>query len=170
MKKKYILFGLSCLGLLNVYGQTQADTKVEYTQGTFLGKTAPISEWIGEPVDFSNIAAKEGTVKENRKRPEAKDINAIEYDGALQETYGTSPNKAPLVNFNGMNGAFPPDPSGAVGPNHYVQAVNSSWRVYSKTGTPMSSAMPLSSLWTGSSSDGDPIVMYDRHADRFVVT
>ena len=170
MKKNYILLGLSCLGLLNVFGQTQTDIKVDHIQGKYLGKTAPIREWVGEPVDFSNIAAKEGTVKENRKRPEAKDENAIEHDGALQETYGTSPNRAPIVNFNGMNGAFPPDPSGAVGPNHYVQAVNSSWRVFSKTGAPLSSSMPLSSLWAGSSSDGDPIVMYDRHADRWVIT
>ena len=47
----------------------------------------------------------------------------------------------PLQTFEGMDQAdgcgncIPPDPNGAVGPNHYVQMVNSSYSVYNKTGT-----------------------------------
>ena len=172
MKKNYILIGFACFGFLNVFGQTEEKSEVEYTVGTFIGETAPIRDWKGKEVDFSNIQAKEGNVKENRRRPEATNAKALPVgkDEVIQETYGTKANKAPLVNFNGMNGAFPPDPTGAAGPNHYVQAVNSSYRVYSKTGTPLTAQMPLSSLWSGSTSDGDPIVLYDRHADRWVIT
>jgi hypothetical protein len=172
MNKKYILFGLSCLAFVSAFGQTENKNEVVYKVGTYLGESQAIRDYKGPSVDFSNVVAKEGPVKENRKRPEAVKDDAIYggQDGALQETYGTRANKAPLVNFNGSNGAFPPDPSGAAGPNHYVQAVNSSYRVFSKTGTPMTSAFPLSTLWSGSSSDGDPIVMYDRHADRWVIT
>ncbi len=171
MRKKYILFGLAVLGLSNAFGQTQTEPTVEYTQGTFLGITPPVREWKGPEVDFSKIEAKEGSVKENRRRPEVDPTKKdIFVDGALQETFGTKANKAPLVNFDGLTGAFPPDPSGAAGPNHYVQAVNVSFRVYSKTGSPLTNSMSLASLWSGSSSDGDPIVMYDRHADRWVIT
>jgi Secretion system C-terminal sorting domain len=171
MRNKYILFGFAMMGMTCVFGQVQEEPTVEYVQGKFLGITPPISEWKGAEVDFSNIMAKEGNVKENRRRPEADpDKKDISVDEALQETYGTAMNRAPIVNFDGMNGAFPPDPTGAAGPNHYVQAVNSSYRVYSKTGTALTGALPLASLWPGSSSDGDPIVMYDRHADRWVIT
>ncbi len=170
MKKNYFLLGLSFLAFVCAFGQSNENPEVEYAQGVFLGKTAPIRDYTGPYVDFSNVKAKEGNVKENRKRPEIAEGKSKEQDPVIQETYGTAPNKTPIVNFNGMNGAFPPDPSGAAGPNHYVQAVNSSYRVYSKTGTPMSGQMPLSSLWAGSTSDGDPIVMWDRHADRWVIT
>lgn len=91
-------------------------------------------------------------------------------DPAAQTQMGNRSVKAPLVAWNGMGGAVPPDPSGAAGPNHYVQAVNTSYRVYSKTGTGMAAAASLSSLWSGSSNDGDPIVLYDRHADRWFIS
>lgn len=77
----------------------------------------------------------------------------------------------PIANWQAQSGSgYPPDPSGAAGPNHYVQAVNTSYRVYSKTGTPMTNSLNLSSLWAGSSNDGDPIVLYDRYADRWVIS
>ena len=64
-----------------------------------------------------------------------------------------------------------PDPSGAAGPNHYVQAVNTSYRVFNKDGSAIPQAtFSLSSLWPGSTNEGDPIVMYDRHADRWFIS
>jgi hypothetical protein len=75
------------------------------------------------------------------------------------------------VNINGMGGAFPPDPTGAAGPNNYVQAVNSSFKVMNKDGSNIGGGIhALSFLWPGSSSDGDPIVMYDRFADRWFIS
>jgi hypothetical protein len=71
--------------------------------------------------------------------------------------------------------AHPPDPNGDVGPNHYVQAVNTAIGIFSKTGTPLA-ATTFSAYWagagTGTSCDtnnnGDPIVLYDPLADRFM--
>ncbi len=65
---------------------------------------------------------------------------------------------------------FLPDPTGAAGPDRYVQAVNTAFRVYQKTGTPDGISSSLSSLWSGSDNLGDPIVMYDRHADRWFIS
>lgn len=172
MTLKYTLLGFVCLGISSVFAQTESKSEVEYREGTFLGVSKPVSEWKEIEMDFSKIVAKEGTVKENRKRPEAVNENALPLgnDEITQETFGMKANKAPIVNFDGLSGAFPPDPSGAAGPNHYVQAVNTAFRVYSKTGSPLTGSMSLSSLWSGSSNDGDPIVLYDRHADRWVIT
>lgn len=92
-------------------------------------------------------------------------------DPALQQGDGYRVSRAPLVQFAGMNGAgIPPDPTGAAGPDRYVQAVNTSYRVFSKTGSSVAGPFSLSSLWPGSTNEGDPIVLYDRHADRWFIS
>ena len=51
---------------------------------------------------------------------------------------------APLLTFDGINsvtggcGCLPPDTDGDVGPNHYIESVNSSIQIYNKTGTTLS--------------------------------
>src|ERR1043166_8400474 len=50
---------------------------------------------------------------------------------------------APLLSFDGMNstqsgcGCLQPDTDGDVGPNHYIQSVNSSIKIFDKNGTPL---------------------------------
>lgn len=73
----------------------------------------------------------------------------------------------------------PPDTVGDVGPNHYVQMVNLVWQVYDKSGTPLLvAARKLSSIWAAlgagnpcsTADDGDPIVLYDPLADRWLLS
>lgn len=70
----------------------------------------------------------------------------------------------------------PPDTVGDVGPGHYVQMVNSAFRIYDKTGTALGPARKLSSLWASldgpcaARDDGDPIVLYDSVADRWLLS
>jgi len=78
----------------------------------------------------------------------------------------------------GFTGVTPPDPTGAAGPNHYVQSVNGSGgaiiRIYNKAEpTPTQLAQfSLDSLGSAqcASGLGDPIVIYDRHADRWMLS
>ena len=65
---------------------------------------------------------------------------------------------------------YPPDPSGAAGIDHYVQATNVSYRVFNKDGTAETPPLFLHTLFPGWSSRGDPIVMYDRYADRWFIS
>ena len=61
---------------------------------------------------------------------------------------------APLQTFEGMNQAdgcgncIPPDPNGAVGPNHFAEMVNSSFAIYSKTGTRLAGPTHINLLWS----------------------
>ena len=80
----------------------------------------------------------------------------------------------------------PPDTTGDVGPNHYVQWVNLRYSVYTLTrganneitGFNVVPGFPKngSVVWQGfggrcgSDNDGDPIVQYDQLADRWVLT
>jgi hypothetical protein len=91
---------------------------------------------------------------------------------------------SPLANFEGQSandsgcGCIPPDPNGAVGPSQYVQMVNSTFSVYSKSGTRLSGPTQINSLFQTLpdtsrchiDNSGDPIVVYDQLADRWLVS
>ena len=81
--------------------------------------------------------------------------------------------KATLQNWAGQTatGFRPFDPSGAAGPNHYIQMINSTtFKVYNKTGTTLLTKT-LGTLWNPSTgNEGDPIVLYDKYADRWFLS
>ena len=97
--------------------------------------------------------------------------------------------QAPTVNssFDGVGNGFvgpqgtfsvnsaPPDTTGDVGPNNYVQMVNTDFAVFSKTGTVLYGPVPTNTLWSGfgggcqTDNDGDGSVVYDRAADRWIL-
>ena len=89
----------------------------------------------------------------------------------------------PLATFEGLNaaeacnGCIPPDTNGAVGPTQYVQMVNSTFAVYSKDGTRVAGPTQINTLFAGlpgtacaNNNNGDPVVIYDRIANRWVLT
>ena len=94
---------------------------------------------------------------------------------------------SPLLTFAGINeystmgigAGTPPDTNGDVGPNHYVQSVNTAFQVFDKSGNPLTPATTLNSFFAplGNSTPcgadqnrGDPFVFYDQLADRWVIT
>lgn len=78
--------------------------------------------------------------------------------------------KDPILTFQAASSnSTPTDPTGAVGPNHFVNAWNSSFRIWDKLGNPLTPAASLATIFPGETA-GDPIVMYDQIADRFIVT
>jgi hypothetical protein len=93
-----------------------------------------------------------------------------------------APSKMPATgaNWEGINfavsGTSTPDTNGAVGPNHYIQIVNVQLQVWDKKGAPLLGPIPIASLWFGFGGacelygSGDPIVLYDRLADRWLVS
>ncbi len=89
--------------------------------------------------------------------------------------------------FTGPQGTFtvnsaPPDTNGAVGPQDYVQIVNTDFAVFNKdpsrgaVGTVRYGPVAINTLWSGfgglcqSDNDGDPIVVYDSIANRWVIS
>lgn len=83
---------------------------------------------------------------------------------------------ATIENFSGMSSASnPPDTVGDVGPKHYVQMVNSTqYQIWDKTGTSLAGPLTLGNLWPVGdfcrSNLGDPIVVYDHLADRWLLS
>ncbi|HEX6543684.1 MAG TPA: hypothetical protein VF040_18155 [Ktedonobacterales bacterium] len=88
--------------------------------------------------------------------------------------------------FTGPNGTFtvnsaPPDTNGAVGPQDYVQTVNTDFAVFNKdpsrgaVGSVRYGPVAINTLWSGfgglcqSDNDGDPTVVYDSMANRWII-
>lgn len=99
-------------------------------------------------------------------------------DPLVQQFNGPNLIPSPLVSFNGPagTGATPPDPVGDVGPNHYVAMSNLSFAIYDKSGTLLFGPVANNTLWAGFGGDcqtdnsGDPIVVHDQIADRWILT
>lgn len=83
--------------------------------------------------------------------------------------------------FTGPQGTWtvnvaPPDTVSAVGPNHIVEAVNSGFAIFNKSGTVLYGPVNTNTLWSGfggpcqTTNDGDAVVNYDRAADRWVIS
>ncbi len=104
------------------------------------------------------------------------------YDKATQKEYNNRAAASVLTNFDGANNGdnsgliMPPDTDGDVGPNHYFQAVNNVSEIFDKSGNTIWGPQNTSVFWDGfngawtGTNDGDPIVLYDEQADRWLVS
>jgi hypothetical protein len=90
----------------------------------------------------------------------------------------------PLLTFEGGAAAqfcacAPPDSDGDVGPNHYVEAINQAFAVFDKSGNMLAGPITYDTLFAplgggtpcgAGQNGGDPFVMYDQLADRWVIS
>ena len=90
---------------------------------------------------------------------------ALSFEGLGQGQYGFSVTSAP------------PDTNGAVGATQYVQWVNTSFAIFNKsTGALIAGPTAGNTLWSGfgggcqTNNDGDPVVLYDKLANRWVMS
>src|SRR5258708_8748923 len=89
--------------------------------------------------------------------------------------------------FTGPQGTFnvtsaPPDPNGAVGPQDYVQTVNTDFAIFNKdpsrgaVGTVLYGPVQINTLWSGfcglcqADNDRYPNVVYDSTANRWLIS
>jgi len=110
-------------------------------------------------------------------------------DPVIQKGKGTGAISDPINSFDGVCLPFgppcaqgstcsclPPDTNGEVGATQYVQMVNSNFAVYSKAGAVLRGSTPINELWAGTNSecanhnDGDPVVVYDQLANRWLLS
>jgi hypothetical protein len=129
------------------------------------------------------------TARENETlRPQA---TSTAKDPVVQKAKGgAGAISAPIANFDGMCLPFstipcdqpsncsclPPDTNGEAGASQYVEMVNTTFTVYSKTGAVLRPSTETNQLWAGTNSecathnDGDPVVVYDQLAGRWLLS
>jgi hypothetical protein len=152
--------------------------------------TYPVKHGVSQPLaDLPtidpNAPAPEQYTEVNERNTRLPDgiMNAEEPSGttdmAVQNMHFENNMPTPSVNFEGLNninGVYPPDTTGDVGPNHYVQWVNLSFAIFDKTGVLLGGPFNGNTLWTGfggsceTTNAGDPIVLYDHLADRWFMS
>ena len=123
--------------------------------------------------------------KPNFKFPAPDGLAAGESDPVAQTSATLNAAVTAGLNFAGVgNGdygfapdAAPPDTNGAVGATQYVQWVNESFAVFDKTtGALIKGPVAGNSLFANlggacaTNNDGDPIVQYDKAANRWILT
>jgi hypothetical protein len=179
MKLRNSLMAFAVLLSCHAFGQ-QTEGPSVVSQGIFVGATIPLRamptapEMEAEGFDYA---------REIKQKFDPSDQNAVLNENDLplegqhqgyQSTQGTRDPLTVLQNFQGSSiqegQAIPPDPTGAVGPNHYVHAVNSVVKIFDKTGGLLAGPTTLGTFLGNGNSNGDPIVMYDHLADRFFVS
>lgn len=128
-------------------------------------------EWQAGDEYIVNPRRLYGEVSTSAPTPETPDpLLGRQADAPVRGTPGTT---APFA-FEGLDfGASPPDPTLDVGANHVIQIVNASnFAIYDKdTGALLAGPTALDSLGTGAcaAGRGDPIVLYDQLADRWLM-
>ena len=100
-------------------------------------------------------------------------------DESLQRSVGPLVGTTNLLNFDGISadGVAPPDTNGSVGATQYVQVVNFEYAVFDKnTGTKTLGPAAIHTIFTAlggvcaSSDGGDPVVVYDKAAGRWLIS
>lgn len=125
-------------------------------------------------------------MKANDDQGSGGPVNNFEHppDGALQRDHGVGVfSNTDLIpgtnaNFAGMGGlgGTPPDPNGDIGPNHYVQMVNSRFQIFTRAGVSVFGPSNINTLFAGfggpcqTENAGDPVVLYDQFADRWLLS
>ena len=174
----YYLLLLMALFMLPMNAQENSSSSdVTVVQAFDFFITEPVSSF--PQVNVSDIPAREiprGQMSQRRQN-RADELNAAgnspsQVDPLIQNGGFTRSGRDPIVSFDATApNVSPPDPAAAVGPNHIVEMTNGLWSVYDKDGNiepgyPKNVNDPLG----GSGASTDPIVLYDREADRWLIT
>ncbi|MBN8696878.1 MAG: T9SS type A sorting domain-containing protein [Bacteroidetes bacterium] len=164
-----------------LWAQEQMSSESQVIYGVYNGISKPmrdLPDFEGEKEHLYEMTESKDKV---HRQPQIFQFTA-EKDGAaygndpnsIQKSMGTRAMLPTISSFAGQNGGgYPPDPSGAAGPNHYVQAVNATpFKVFNKaTGAQLMAPKNIGTLWSPATGNmGDPIIMYDRYADRWFVS
>jgi hypothetical protein len=104
-------------------------------------------------------------------------------DPVVQNTLAAPNVPSTSLNFEGIDfpgvvcNCAPPDTNGEVGATQYVQIVNEGYQVWNKsTGASVYGPVAITTIWSGFggvcqlSGDGDPVVLYDQLANRWLVS
>jgi len=184
MKKSLLL-----IAVMLFFANQHANAQVIVRKAVGFRVTKPLREIKGIPVGSVDRPWKEVPNKFNFLHSKGTTINPslLEQDQAVQSVNGALTTAVVTQNWEGVSSAdnlvppdtrqvAPPDTQGDVGPNHYVQVVNLSFEIWDKQGNSLYGPYDLSTIWDGfngdwsGTNDGDPIVLYDQAADRWMIS
>jgi hypothetical protein len=180
MKNSFLLFALVITFILPIFAQkTHSPTLVK--KAAYADRTIALRDMQiimpGERVrEWKNGVIGNKSIE---MEFESNESDGFEKYNNLQQAKGAQSTRGPLINHDGVgnvSGVFPPDTDGDVGPNHYFQMINLAFAIWDKEGNLLYGPVDNSTLWAGfigpwtGTNDGDPIVLYDEMADRWMAS
>ena len=149
--------------------------------------SAAVRHDVSPPLrNLGPTAPSAATLRERPLRLVGPGSSPNQADGAVQTTTGAAVATSTGLNFPGVGAGdygftdqyAPPDTNGAVGATQYVQWVNTYFAVFDKQTGAIAAGFPKAgnAIWAGfgggcqANNDGDPIVQYDKAANRWILT
>jgi len=176
---KSLLFTLAVwlILILPGFAQNEVVYPTSITKAVYFDVSLPLRDIIPIPPEEADRTWKSGVVKNflNLRQPDTTHI----VDMVAQKFPGKWISSGIGVNINGIgniNNVMPPDTDGDVGPNHYFQMINISFQIFNKSGISIYGPAANSTIWSGfpgpwsGTNDGDPIILYDEFADRWIAS
>jgi hypothetical protein len=181
MIKNYLFILAFLLLVVESGAQSVPATPSEVGKGTYLGLSKPLRDLpVMSAAEWKAMAKKakkelnEGL--EKRSYPFAATALPYGPDMLYQKTMGSlNRTSVQSANFAGQASPYyPPDCNGTAGPNHYMQVINTVYAIYTKNGTKVAGPTAVNTLFGSvpgaNYNDGDPVILYDEQADRWLVT
>lgn len=181
---------LACLGV-SVFGLVCVQSVASAATAASVSEMPPVlpREFVGDLRDLPPLPGPPAEPRELPLYPGPPVMKQPPGEAALTAPVAPmvlGPMPGPIMNFAGLSRTdlcggvqcgigWPPDTNGMAGDEHYIQAVNVAFAIYSKTGTLLAS-FTENQLWAGAgtpcdgNSLGDPIVIYDLFARRWILT
>src|SRR6476469_3175069 len=152
-------------------------------QAQYLGVMPVVKFDISPPLrSMKPLPVKAGMKNENEEEGPIPlgPVGPVVRDTAVQRVLGKIGIPSPIISFDGnpnlCGGCSPPDPNGAVGPNHVVTMSNLHFQIFNKSGQSLFGPAANNTLWSGfgggcqTQNAGDPVVLYDQLADRWLLS
>ncbi|MEI7492515.1 MAG: T9SS type A sorting domain-containing protein [Bacteroidota bacterium] len=147
---------------------------------TYLGESQPLRDI--PPSSPEELSRLKKNFKQDFLNPTLKYRSYPNADAALlkgedptiqKQMGGLSFDQSQQVNFEGQSSNYVPDENGTAGLNHYMQTVNTTYAIYDKSGVlkagPTNVNLIFGNVPGANRNDGDPIVIYDEQANRYLV-
>jgi hypothetical protein len=185
--KKHLFLIAGVAYTLSLLAQQQVPVEVHNPNGSlyrecyYVKSTRPIRDIIAERkaqgldklVKHFGPAGDSIAVEAYAKKAHHPGVANSQPDEALQSVQGSIA-ASTLMNFEGQEGlgSYPQDPNGMIGSNYYVQTINSTFAAWDKNGKSYIPQTDLDVLFgaVGRGDDGDPVTIYDKMADRWIIT
>jgi hypothetical protein len=185
MKLRLLLVTVTCSAIsLLASAQSDYSEKPLVRKSAYHDQTAPLRDMPVILPGERHRSWKDNIIgnksMEDSIRNQRADIPGGFVDPVLQQNYpATRSNRGPILNMDGVGNlasVYPPDTDGDVGLNYYFQMINLSFAIWDKQGNLLYGPVDNSTLWNGfigpwtGTNDGDPIVLYDELADRWIAS
>ena len=182
MKRLLIIgfVGLLMFASMGVEAQEESVAPDSFSEAIYFDRIGPLKDFPPlTPEDLIALDEKEKNKVRNkdlqvRLYPNAENALPKGTDAVWQKIHGQTRGISNIrENFNGQTtSSSPPDCNGSAGPEHFFQTVNVKYSIYDKVGNQVVAPTNLNTLFSGvpgaNNNDGDPILLYDDNADRWL--